>query len=116
MPDILYDSYDIADQGFTDVIGAGRMTINGFRYTLVDKHGRNIRKYIHSEILDPGVNFVKEGEPYDLVDDRYLEPYRIMGREAFVEMIRQNPSLTPDKAMAVATRVQIELRISILKR
>lgn len=116
MPDVIYEREDIAYNGWEKVFEKGTATINGKAYTLVNRKGKPVKRYVHSAITDPDVLFVPKGEPCDLVDDRYLEPYRSMGREAFLEMTRQNPAITPQKAMAIATRVQIERKFSILKQ
>ena len=116
MPDVIYEREDIAYNGWTKAFDEGAATINGVTYTLVNRNGKPVKRYVHSAITDPDVLFVSKGEPCDLVDDRYLEPYRTMGREAFLEMVRQNPLITPNKAMAIATRVQIERKLSIFKQ
>lgn len=113
---ILYDKEDIADMGFKRAIDTGRMKINGYGYTLVDQYGCGIKRYVHSSISDPDVMFVKQGDPFDLVDNRYLDAYRMVGREDFLEIIRQNPDITPNKAFAVATRIQLERKLILQKK
>lgn len=38
----------------------------------------------------------------DLIDERYAEAYRLMGREAFIPMIVEHDDITPLKAMELA--------------
>ena len=38
----------------------------------------------------------------DLIDERYAEAYRLMGREAFILMIVEHDDITPLKAMELA--------------
>ena len=38
----------------------------------------------------------------DLIDERYVEAYRLMGREAFIPMIVEHDDITPLKAMELA--------------
>lgn len=46
---------------------------------------------------------IQEGDMMpDLIDDRYAEAYRLMGREAFIPMIVEHDDITPLKAMELA--------------
>lgn len=46
---------------------------------------------------------IQEGDMMpDLIDERYVEAYRLMGREAFILMIVEHDDITPLKAMELA--------------
>ena len=46
---------------------------------------------------------IQEGDMMpDLIDERYAEAYRLMGREAFIPMIVEYDDITPLKAMELA--------------
>ena len=46
---------------------------------------------------------IQEGDMMpDLIDERYAEAYRLMGREAFIPMIVEHDDITPLKAMELA--------------
>ena len=46
---------------------------------------------------------IQEGDLMpDLIDERYAEAYRLMGREAFIPMIVKHDDITPLKAMELA--------------
>ena len=46
---------------------------------------------------------IQEGDMMpDLIDERYVEAYRLMGREAFIPMIVEHDDITPPKAMELA--------------
>lgn len=46
---------------------------------------------------------IQEGDMMpDLIDERYTEAYRLMGREAFIPMIVEHDDITPLKAMELA--------------
>ena len=46
---------------------------------------------------------IQEGDMMpDLIDERYAEAYRLMGREAFIPMIVEHDDITPRKAMELA--------------
>ena len=43
---------------------------------------------------------IQEGDMMpDLIDERYVEAYRLMGREAFIIMIAEIDEITPSMAM-----------------
>ena len=44
----------------------------------------------------------KRGMMPDLIDERYTEAYRLMGRKAFIPMIVEHDDITPLKAMELA--------------
>ena len=46
---------------------------------------------------------IQEGDMMpDLIDERYTEAYRLMGREAFIPMIVEHDDITPLQAMELA--------------
>ena len=46
---------------------------------------------------------IQEGDMMpDLINERYAEAYRLMGREAFIPMIVEHDDITPLKAMELA--------------
>ena len=46
---------------------------------------------------------IQEGDMMpDLIDERYVEAYLLMGREAFIPMIVEHDDITPLKAMELA--------------
>lgn len=46
---------------------------------------------------------IQEGDMMpDLIDERYVEAYRLMGREAFIIMIAEIDEITPSMAMELA--------------
>lgn len=46
---------------------------------------------------------IQEGDMMpDLIDERYAEAYRLMGREVFISMIVEHDDITPLKAMELA--------------
>ena len=46
---------------------------------------------------------IQEGDMMpDLIDERYAEAYRLIGREAFIKMIEEQEELTPELANKLA--------------
>ena len=78
-------------------------------YVVVNKEGKDIfecsieaEKAGRAKAIDPG-------EPADLVDRRYIPAYRMMGRDAFIQMIQEHQRLTPEIAMELA-KEYVELK------
>ena len=58
---------------------------------------RKVRVYDITYVL------IQEGDMMpDLIDERYTEAYRLMGREAFITIIVEHDDITPLKAMELA--------------
>lgn len=73
-------------------------------YVIVNKEGKDIfecsieaEKAGRAKTIDPG-------EPADLVDRRYVPAYRMMGRDAFINMIQEYQRLKPEIAMELAKK------------
>ena len=64
---------------------------------VVTNISRKVRVYDITYVL------IQEGDMMpDLIDERYTEAYRLMGREAFIPMIVEHDDITPLKAMELA--------------
>lgn len=71
-------------------------------YIIVNKEGKDIFE-CSAEAEKAGIDkAIEPGEPADLVDRRYVPAYRMMGREAFIKMLKEQPELTPKIAMELA--------------
>ena len=60
---------------------------------------------ISRKVKVDGITYVliQEGDMLpDLIDERYVEAYRLMGRKAFIFMIVEHDDITPQKAMELA--------------
>ena len=60
---------------------------------------------ISRKVVIDGIAYslIQEGDMMtDLIDERYVEAYRLMGRKAFIPMIVEHDDITPLKAMELA--------------
>ena len=60
---------------------------------------------ISRKVVIDGITYslIQEGDMMpDLIDERYAEAYRLMGRKAFIPMIVEHDDITPLKAMELA--------------
>lgn len=70
-------------------------------YRIVNKHGIDI-----FELSDPNSKHyvgdnekaIKPGEPADLVQVEWIPIYRKLGRDAFLQLLKDNPNITLNKA------------------
>ena len=64
---------------------------------VVTNISRKVRVYDITYVL------IQEGDMMpDLIDERYVEPDRLMGRKAFIPMIVEHDEITPSMAMELA--------------
>ena len=79
----------------------GGCTIGKIDYRLVNKEGISV-----IELSDPdnkhyvgdNMKAIEPGEPADLVQVQWIPIYRKLGREKFIELIKNNPKLTLTQA------------------
>lgn len=80
----------------------GGLQIGGKSYKIVNKQGATI-----FELSDPdspyyvgdGNMAIPPGEPADLVREDWIPVYRKLGREKFIEVVKQNMSLKDAKKL-----------------
>ena len=71
-------------------------------YVIVNKEGKDIFECSAEAEKAGRDKAIEPGEPADLVDKRYVPAYRMMGREAFIKMIKRHHDLTPEIAMELS--------------
>ena len=77
---------------------------------VVTNISRKVRVYDITYVL------IQEGDMMpDLIDERYVEAYRLMGREAFILMIVERDEITPSMAMELAREYVAPQRKELLK-
>ena len=77
----------------------GEITLNGRKYIIVDKHGRDI--YECSAIADKEgrEKAIEPGEPADLILSTLRFAYRKLGRERIIELITEEKTEEEIKAL-----------------
>lgn len=88
-----------ANSPFSIARHTGCIEMNGVRYIIVDKLGRDI--YECSAIADKEGRdkAIEPGEPADLLDERYKKYYRKLGRDRFIELVKQGYELKDFKQL-----------------
>lgn len=89
-----------ADSFFSVARYTGQISIDGDTYIIVNKHGATV-----FELSSPQSKYyvgddnmaIPPGEPCDLVMEDWVPIYKALGRDEFIELIRQN-DITLEKA------------------
>lgn len=79
---------------------AGGITFNGQEYAICDKHGRDIYECSAIAAKEGRAMAIEPGEPCDLVIRDWLPVYRKVGRDRFIEIVKQTNDLNAAKEMA----------------
>jgi hypothetical protein len=80
----------------------GSMRWNGVVYVICNKEGKDIFQCSIEAEKAGREMAIEPGEPCDLIDERYLPVYRKLGREKFIELIKEHQDLTPEIAFTLA--------------
>lgn len=85
---ILFTEEQWANSQLSIVRHYGQIRYNGETYVIVDKRGRDIFECSAEAVKEGRDKAIPVGEPVDLLNTRYLKQYRELGREAFLEAIK----------------------------
>lgn len=76
----------------------GRAKINGHEYIIVNKEGKDIFECSIEAEKAGRAKAIEPGEPADLVRTDFAKYYRRLGRERFLEVLKDNQR-TPDSEL-----------------
>lgn len=91
-----------ANSQFSVARYTGRIQVNGIVYVICNKEGKDIFECSREAEKAGRAKAIDPGEPADLCDQRYLPVYRKLGRDKFIELIKEHKELTPQKAFELA--------------
>lgn len=72
----------------------GKIKYNGTEYIIVDKRGHDIFECSLEAERAGRTKAIEPGEPADLCRTDFVPLYRKMGREAFIQFLKDNPDVT----------------------
>ena len=101
MSAILMEEEYWANSQFSVARYTGRIQVNGIVYVICNKEGKDIFECSMEAVKAGREKAIEPGEPVDLVDQRYLSVYRKLGRDKFIELIKEHKELTPEKAFEI---------------
>lgn len=71
----------------------GRIRFNGAEYVIVNKDGKDIFECSREAQQAGREKAIEPGEPADLCRTDFVPLYRKLGRERFLEFLKQNPDV-----------------------
>lgn len=76
----------------------GGATLNGIHYIIVNKEGKDLFELSIEADREGREYAIPPGEPADMVDERYLKIYKKIGRDKFIEWVKEGLELKQMKA------------------
>ena len=83
----------------------GRIKINGHEYWILDKKGRDLFECSAIADKEGREKAIEPGEPADLVRDDFRKVYRALGRDRFLQILKDNTDLS-DEAILRAMKTE----------
>ena len=71
----------------------GSIEMYGIEYIIVNKEGKDIYECSHEAQRAGREKAIEPGEPCDLIDRRYQPVYRKLGRDRFIEWVKEGLDL-----------------------
>ena len=68
----------------------GRIQYNGATYKIVNKEGKDLWECTHEANKEGRDMAIPAGEPADLVHEKFIPYYRKLGRDKFIEILKDN--------------------------
>lgn len=75
----------------------GKIRIDGFDYVIVDKRGHDIFECLMEAEKAGREKAIEPGEPADLCRVDFVPIYRKLGRDKFLEFLKENPTICSAK-------------------
>ena len=79
----------------------GGVEINGITYSIVDKFGNTARE-LSLRAPEGQEKIIPPGEPCDLVQDKWIPIYKLLGRNKFIEYLQNTKYPTIEDAKSFA--------------
>ena len=79
----------------------GRIKFYGHEYYIVDKFGRDLWECSMAADRAGSDKAIPAGEPADLVRKDFIIYYRKLGRDKFLEVLKDNPTAPDKKLLAI---------------
>lgn len=75
----------------------GRVKVGGHEYIIVNKEGKDIFKCSVEADREGRKYAIEPGEPADLCRKDFVKYYRKLGRDRFIEVMKEHPQATEDE-------------------
>lgn len=74
----------------------GQIQMNGVHYIIVNKEGKDVFECSFEAEREGREKAIPPGEPCDLIDNRFQKYYRKMGRDKFMQWLKERPNLSAE--------------------
>lgn len=81
-----------ANSHFSVVRHTGEIIVDGYTYVIVNKEGKDIFECSIEADRAGREKAIEPGEPADLVRRDFVKYYRKLGRDKFIEVLKDNPT------------------------
>lgn len=88
-----------ANSQFSVARYTGAIKLDGNRYVIVDKTGRDIFELSALAEKEGRQKAIEPGEPCDLIREDFIPLYKKHGRDKFIEVLKAHPELESPKQM-----------------
>lgn len=88
---ILFSEDYWANSQLSIVRHCGHVKINGKRYVIVNKEGKDIFELSAEAEKEGRDKAIEPGEPADLILEQWQPIYKALGRDKFIEYLKNNP-------------------------
>ncbi len=88
-----------ANSQFSVARYTGAIKMDGVRYVIVDKTGRDIFELSALAEKEGREKAIEPGEPCDLIREDFIPLYKKHGRDKFIEVLKAHPELETPKQM-----------------
>ena len=88
-----------ANSQFSVARYTGVIKLDGHRYVIVDKTGRDIFELSALAEKEGRQKAIEPGEPCDLIREDFIPLYKKHGRDKFIEVLKAHPELESPKQM-----------------
>ena len=94
----------------------GKITVNGYEYYIVDKLGRDLWECSVAPDRQGSDKAIPPGEPADLIRKDFIPYYRKLGRDKFIEVLKENQSASDKELIAICKELTRTKKKSKTKR
>jgi len=77
----------------------GEVKVNGSRYVIIDKTGRDIFELSAIAAKEGREKAIEPGEPADLIREEFIPLYKKHGRDKFIKVLKAHPEVETVKQM-----------------
>ena len=79
----------------------GRIKFNNHEYVIVNKEGKDIFELSEEAEREGRAKAIEAGEPADLCRVDFVQYYRALGRDVFIQLLKENNDVTEEQLASI---------------